>query len=67
MIEESTANSSMALPAVGTPAAVRPRILFFAEAVTLAHVARSHTHLSALDPQLYDMCLACDPRYDRLF
>src|SRR5579872_5082216 len=67
MTEESTANSSKAMPTVGTPTAARPRILFFAEAVTLAHVARSHTLLSGLDPQRYDTCLACDPRYDRLF
>src|SRR5438874_2092299 len=44
----------------------RPRILFFAEAVTLAHVARPFALMQTLDPCEYEACLACDPRYDWL-
>lgn len=39
------------------------RILFFAEAVTLAHVARPVTLAHALDPQQFDVHLAHHPRY----
>ena len=39
------------------------RILFVAEAVTLAHVARAATLAATLDPACYEICLACDPRY----
>ncbi len=42
------------------------RILFIAEAVTLAHVARAATLAATLDPDLYEICLACDPRYAEL-
>jgi len=45
----------------------RPRILFFAEAVTLAHVARPVVLAQALDPARYEVHLACDPRYLPLF
>ena len=44
----------------------KPRVLFFGEAVTLAHVARTFALMQALDPAHYEACLACDPRYDRL-
>ncbi len=43
------------------------RILFFAEAVTLAHVARPLVLAQAMSPDLYDVYLACDPRYNQLF
>lgn len=43
--------------------AVRRRILFFAEAVTLAHLVRPFVLASALDPVRYDACLACDDRF----
>lgn len=42
------------------------RILFVAEAVTLAHVARAASLASTLDPDRYAVCLACDPRYNAL-
>jgi UDP:flavonoid glycosyltransferase YjiC (YdhE family) len=42
------------------------RILFVAEAVTLAHVARACSLASALDPDCFQVCLACDPRYNAL-
>ena len=42
------------------------RILFIAEAVTLAHVARPLALARTLDPARYEVILACDPRYDRL-
>ena len=45
----------------------RPRILFFAEAVTLAHVARPMVLAQALDRSRYDVFFACDPRFLRLF
>lgn len=44
----------------------RPRILFVAEAVTLAHVARPAALLTALDPAKFELHLACAPRYDHL-
>ena len=45
----------------------RKRILFIAEAVTLAHVARAAALAQMLDPAVYEVGLACDPRYDFLF
>ncbi len=45
----------------------KKRILIFAEAVTLAHVARPLVLAQALKPELYDVYLACDPRYSQLF
>jgi UDP:flavonoid glycosyltransferase YjiC (YdhE family) len=41
------------------------RILFIAEAVTLAHVARPIALARALDRNRYDVLMACDPRYQR--
>ena len=38
-----------------------------AEAVTLAHVARPVVLAQGLDPSVYEVHLACDPRYSRLF
>ena len=45
----------------------RPRILFIAEAVTLAHVARPYVLARGLDPARYELIFAADPRYARLF
>ena len=45
----------------------RRRVLFIAEAVTLAHVARPAVLAQALDPEKYTVCLACDSRFDTLF
>lgn len=47
--------------AVATPS----RILFFAEAVTLAHVARPIVLANALDPTRFEVVLACNSRYQR--
>ncbi len=44
----------------------RKRVLFFAEAVTLAHVARPYLLATALDPEKYEICFACHPRYKSL-
>ena len=44
----------------------RATILFFAEAVTLAHVARPVVLAAGLDPQQFDVHLAHDPRYRAL-
>ncbi|MEW5943473.1 MAG: glycosyltransferase [Pseudomonadota bacterium] len=41
------------------------RILFFAEAVTLAHVARPIALAKGLDPARHEAIIACDPRYQR--
>ncbi len=45
----------------------KPRILFIAEAVTLAHVARPAVLATALDQSLYAVFFAVDPRYNDLF
>jgi UDP:flavonoid glycosyltransferase YjiC (YdhE family) len=45
----------------------RRRILFFAEAITLAHVSRPMVLAQALDPDLYEVHFACDPRFNHLF
>jgi UDP:flavonoid glycosyltransferase YjiC (YdhE family) len=44
----------------------RLRVLFFADAVTLAHVARAAVLARTLDPAEFDVHLAWDPRYDTL-
>lgn len=41
----------------------KPIILLVAEAVTLAHFARIATLAKALDPSVYDVVVASDPRY----
>jgi UDP:flavonoid glycosyltransferase YjiC (YdhE family) len=41
------------------------RVLFFAEAVTLAHVARPIALAQGLDAARYEVVMACDPRYQR--
>ena len=46
---------------VNTPAG-KQRILFIAEAATLAHVARPLVLSAALDPGEFDIGFACDPR-----
>ena len=45
----------------------RRKILFFAEAVTLAHMMRPVVLASALNPDQYEVHLACDGRYLKLF
>jgi len=45
----------------------KPRILFVAEAVTLAHVARPAVLAQALNREEYDIFFATDPRYNPLF
>ncbi len=45
----------------------RKRILFIAEAVTLAHVARPLALAAALDVSRFDVVFACDPRFRSLF
>lgn len=41
------------------------RVLFFAEAVTLAHVARPITLAKGLNPACHKVVMACDSRYQR--
>ncbi len=45
----------------------KKRILIFAEAVTLAHVARPAVLAQALNPDLYEVYLAWHPRFEKLF
>jgi UDP:flavonoid glycosyltransferase YjiC (YdhE family) len=45
----------------------RKKILFVAEAVTLAHVGRPLALARTLDPQRYDVHLACAPGYEQFF
>jgi UDP:flavonoid glycosyltransferase YjiC (YdhE family) len=49
------------------PAAGRRRVLFFAEAVTLAHVARPIVLARALAGTAWQPVMACDARYRRFF
>jgi UDP:flavonoid glycosyltransferase YjiC (YdhE family) len=57
----------MTSPPDSRPTPRKRRILFLAEAVTLAHVARPFALACALDPEAYEVYLACDPRYRHLF
>jgi UDP:flavonoid glycosyltransferase YjiC (YdhE family) len=45
----------------------RTKILFVAEAVTLAHVGRALALAATLDPQRFDIHFACAPGYDFCF
>ena len=45
----------------------RRRVLFVGEAVTLAHVSRPLTLAGFLDPARYDVHIACDDRFSKLF
>lgn len=45
----------------------RRRLLIFAEAISLAHVARAVTLAQSLDSARYEVHLVCDPRYLSLF
>jgi UDP:flavonoid glycosyltransferase YjiC (YdhE family) len=42
---------------------VRPTVLFIADAVTLAHVARPASLAQGMDLTRFNVILACDPRY----
>jgi len=48
-------------------ASQKPRILFIGEAVSLAHIARPAVLAQALNPDYYQICFACDQRFDSLF
>ncbi|BCB75634.1 glycosyltransferase [Phytohabitans flavus] len=45
---------------------MKRRVLFVAEAVTLAHVTRALALSRTLDPAAYEVCHAWDPRYNEL-
>src|SRR5437588_11789567 len=49
------------------PARRKARVLFFAEAVTLAHVARPFVLATSLDPDTYEVYWAAHPRFNDLF
>ena len=57
---------STAPNAAPEPAPRRLRILFIAEAVTLAHVVRPFVLARSLDPSRYEVHFACDPRFNKL-
>ena len=46
---------------------MRRKIVFFAESVTLAHIARPFTLASGLDPAEFEVTFAWHPRYRNLF
>ena len=52
-----------ASPSEEGPRGRRPRILFVAEAVTLAHVARPLALAGGLDPARYEVVFASEPRF----
>jgi UDP:flavonoid glycosyltransferase YjiC (YdhE family) len=54
-------------PRVERAAEPRRRLLFLAEAVTLAHVARAVALVQSLDQSRYEIHLGFDPRYRSLF
>ena len=43
----------------------RKKVLFIAEAVTLAHVGRMLTLASGLNPDQFEVLVAADPRYNK--
>ena len=45
----------------------RKKVVFFAETVTLAHIARPATLANSLDREKFDVTLAWQPRYQHLF
>lgn len=45
----------------------RKKVVFFAETVTLAHIARPVTLANSLDREQFDVTLAWQPRYQHLF
>jgi UDP:flavonoid glycosyltransferase YjiC (YdhE family) len=53
-------------PNAPEPPARRRRILFVAEAVTLAHVVRPFVLARSLDPSRYEVHFACDARFNKL-
>ena len=53
-------------PLAGESRMAKTRILFFGEAVTLAHVARPAALASSLDASRYEICFAAHPRYNAL-
>jgi len=53
-------------PDAPQPPARRLRVLFIAEAVTLAHVVRPFVVAKSLDPSRYEVHFACDPRFNKL-
>jgi UDP:flavonoid glycosyltransferase YjiC (YdhE family) len=48
-------------------AGARKKILFVGEAMTLGNVARPLALACALDPDLYEVSFACDPRFQGLY
>jgi UDP:flavonoid glycosyltransferase YjiC (YdhE family) len=42
------------------------KVLFMAEAITLAHVSRLAVLMRSLDPEKYEVLFACDPRFNEV-
>ncbi|WP_165849614.1 glycosyltransferase [Mycobacterium uberis] len=57
---------STAPDAAAKPQSRRLRILFIAEAVSLAHVVRPFVLARSLDPSCYEVHFACDARFNKL-
>ncbi|HYN79021.1 MAG TPA: nucleotide disphospho-sugar-binding domain-containing protein, partial [Lamprocystis sp. (in: g-proteobacteria)] len=57
-------DATMTIPAAPAPLSRKRRILFVAEAVTLAHVARPRVLAQALDPARFETHLAAAPTFD---
>jgi len=63
MPQHETTRTDSDRTATTDPALPRRRIAIFAEAVTLAHVARPLALARGLDAERYDVTFVCDPRY----
>ena len=63
MPQHETTRTDSDRTATTEPALPRRRIAIFAEAVTLAHVARPLALARGLDAERYDVTFVCDPRY----
>jgi UDP:flavonoid glycosyltransferase YjiC (YdhE family) len=48
------------------PQSGSPRILFIGEAIAISHVVRPYVLAAHLHRSGFDVCLACDPRYNHL-
>jgi len=62
----SQARDGAPSPLMASTAGPRKRILFVAEAATLAHVARPLALAAALDPQRFEVRIACSAAYRKL-
>lgn len=57
----------MVLPNDRKTGNTRPRVLFFAESLTLCHITRPLVLAQGLDRQIYDVHVACNEQYHHLY